>query len=380
MELHNYIRAEISAGAIRHNVATLRGLIPAATKLCAVVKANAYGHGQHLLLETMSELADFLAVATPAEALELRNLGYGGELLVLFTACTDNREPHLAITLDALVRAGVTVSVASQRGMDLLTKSARRVGERVKMHLVVDTGMTRSGLPSADVPAVVRNAQMDPSLELAGIYSHFATADEADKSSAKNQLQVFMETLSAAGIDKHSGVIRHMANSAATIDLPEAHLDMVRPGIALFGYQPSTEMHNRPGLQPALQLSAHIMQTKQVPAGTRVGYGLTYEFDRDSRVGLVPLGYADGYDRRLGNVAAVRVGERVCPVRGRVSMDQISIDLTDCPEAEAGDLVEVISTDPAAPNSLEALAIAADTIPYELMCRLGARVRRTLVE
>ncbi len=378
--MHNYIRAEISAGAIRHNVATLRSLIPPATKLCAVIKANAYGHGQHLLLDVMSELADFLGVATPAEALQLRKLGYRGELLVFFTACADNCEPHLAITLDELVRQSVTVSVASQVGLDLLTKSARRVGERAKLHLAVDTGMTRSGLLPADVPAVVRDVRMDPSLELGGIYSHFASADEADKTAANRQLALFLETLDAAGIGPDSGVIRHMANSAATIDLPESHLDMVRPGIALFGYQPSREMRNRPPLQPALRLTAHIMQTKTVPAGARVGYGMTYEFDRPSRVGLVPLGYADGYDCRLGDVAAVRVGECVCPVRGRVSMDQISIDLTDCLAAEVGDCVEIISPDPPAPNSLENLAEAADTIPYELMCRLGQRVRRTLVE
>jgi alanine racemase len=378
--MHNYIRAEISAGAIRHNVATLRELIPASTKLCAVIKANAYGHGQHLLLDVMSELADFLGVATPAEALQLRKLGYAGELLVFFTACADNREPHLAITLDELVRQSVTISVASQVGLDLLTKSARRVGERAKLHLAVDTGMTRSGLLPGDVPAVMRNVQLDPSLELGGIYSHFASADEADKTSARQQLALFLATLDAAGIDENSGVIRHMANSAATIDLPESHLDMVRPGIALFGYQPSREMHTAPPLRPALRLTTHLMQTKPVPAGARVGYGMTYEFDRPSRVGLVPLGYADGYDRRLGDAASVRVGECVCPVRGRVSMDQISIDLTDCPVAEAGDCVEVISPDPAAPNSLENLAAAADTIPYELMCRLGDRVRRTLVE
>ena len=378
--MHNYIRAEISAGAIAHNVATLRSLIPASTKLCAVIKANAYGHGQHLLLDVMSELADFLGVATPAEALQLRKLGYDGELLVFFTACADNREPHLAITLDELVRHSVTVSVASQVGLDLLTKSARRVGLCAKVHLAVDTGMTRSGLLPADVPAVVRDVQMDPTLELGGIYSHFASADEADKTAAEQQLALFLATLDAAGIGPDSGVIRHMANSAATIDLPASHLDMVRPGIALFGYQPSAEMHNHPPLRPALSLSAHIMQTKIVPAGTRVGYGMTYEFSRPSRVGLLPLGYADGYDRRLGDVATVRVGECVCPVRGRVSMDQITIDLTDCPAAEVGDRVEIISTDPAAPNSLENLAATADTIPYELMCRLGARVRRSLIE
>jgi alanine racemase len=176
------------------------------------------------------------------------------------------------------------------------------------------------------------------------------------------------------------GLIRHAANSAATIDLPQSHFDMVRPGIALYGYQPSDAMHRKLPLRPALRLVGRLMQTKTLPAGSACGYGLTHTFRRDSVVGLVPIGYGDGYLRCLSNRASVRVAGRDVPVCGRVSMDQIIVDLTDAPAARVGDEAEVISNDPSTPHSVENLARLAGTIPYEITCRLGRRVKRVLVD
>ena len=186
----------------------------------------------------------------------------------------------------------------------------------------------------------------------------------------------FLSTIEAAG--GRAGLTLHAANSAATIDLPETHLDMVRPGIAIYGYQPSAQIVNRLPLRPALRLTGRLMQIKALPAGSRCGYGLTYTFPQATRVGLVPVGYADGYLRSLSNRSLMRIRGREAPTRGRVSMDQVIIDLTGVPNAAVGDEVEIISPDPAAANSVESLAKLAETIPYEVTCRLGRRVRRVL--
>jgi len=164
------------------------------------------------------------------------------------------------------------------------------------------------------------------------------------------------------------------------VDLPETHLEMVRPGIAVYGYQPSDEMHVRLPLQPCLRLTGRLMQVRPMPAGSRCGYGLRHTFERDSRVGLVPVGYADGYLRCLTNKTVMRVRGQLVPARGTISMDQTIVDLTDVPSAAVGDEVEIISPDPADPHSVENLARLAGTIPYEITCRLGDRVRRRLVE
>jgi alanine racemase len=175
-------------------------------------------------------------------------------------------------------------------------------------------------------------------------------------------------------------LVLHAANSAAVIDMPQTHLDMVRPGLAIYGYQSSEEMHSRPELRPALRLVARVMQIKDVPSGASCGYGLTYAFDRPSRLALVPVGYADGYLRYFSNRATMYVAGGYAPVRGRVSMDQTILDVTDIPTAAVGDEVEIISRDPSQPHSVENLAQLARTIPYEITCLLGERVRRILVE
>jgi alanine racemase len=237
--------------------------------------------------------------------------------------------------------------------------------------------MTRSGAPAERLGDLVAEVRRRKAVKLEGIYSHLATADETDKHAAHDQLGRFQAAVAAAG--GTAGLTLHLANSAATIDLPETHLDMVRPGIAVYGYQPSDEMTHRLPLRPAMRVTGRLMQIKSVPAGSRCGYGLTYTFPRDSRVGLVPVGYADGYLRGFSSRTTMRVAGRDVPVCGRVSMDQVILDLSDTPAAQVGDEVEIISTDPAAPHSVENLARLAGTIPYEITCRLGRRVRRVLV-
>ena len=359
-------------------MALLRQRLSTGTKLCAVVKADCYGHGVRALLPVISAEADCLAVATPEEALVLRRLGYGGGILVFFSPCVQCDGAELPEALAELIARDVALTVVAAGEAAAVDQAARRVGKTAAVHIKVDSGMGRSGAVAGDLPALVCEVRRCKAVRFAGIYSHFAAADEADKTHALGQYELFTSAVAAVG--GREGLTLHMANSAATIDLPISHLDMVRPGIAIYGYQPSDEMANRLPLRPALRLTGRLMQIKHLPAGSRCGYRLTHTFTRASRVGLVPVGYADGYLRSFSNRATMRVAGRDVPVCGRVSMDQVIVDLTDCPAAKVGGEVEIISPDPRAPHSVENLARLAGTIPYEITCRLGRRVRRVLVD
>ncbi|MFW6133908.1 MAG: alanine racemase, partial [Planctomycetota bacterium] len=246
----------------------------------------------------------------------------------------------------------------------------------------VDTGMGRSGIGADRAASLVAALRDAGGVELDGIYTHFAAADEPVRSGAPDatadQVGLFREVAArCAGTER---LRLHAANSAATLTRPETHLSMVRPGIAVYGYRPSDELGLEAVLRPALRLTAPLMQVKDVPAGSACGYGLTHRFDRDSRVGLVPVGYADGYARALSNRGVMRIGGREVPVRGRVSMDQTIVDLTGVPGAAVGAEVEIISNEPGAGNSVESIARLCGTIPYEVTCRLGDRIRRVVVD
>ncbi len=376
--MESYLTAEISAAAVRHNAGLLRGLIPPETELCAVVKADCYGHGLTTLLGVLSGLADRLAVAGPDEALALRDLGCELPILMFFSPCAHADEGPLHDLLAELIRRDVTLTIAAAREVAAVGRAARHVGTEANVHVKIDSGMGRSGAPPEAAPRLVEHVRREQGIRLTGLYTHFAAADEADKAPTRRQLARFLDVADAAG--GREGLTLHAANSAAAIDLPETHLDMVRPGIVLYGYQPSDQVNNRLPLKPALRLTGRLMQIKTLPAGSRCGYGLTYTFRRDTPAGLVPVGYADGYMRCLSNRATMRIRGRDVPVRGRVSMDQVIIDLSDVPGAAVGDEVEVLSNDPAAPHSVESLARLAGTIPYEITCRLGQRAKRILVD
>ena len=375
----DYLKAEISVSAIRANISALRGRLAPDVKVCAVVKCDCYGHGWDLV-PIISELVDWLGVATPAEALHLRRIGYDGPVLVFFSTCTGGVGPNLAETLEQLLRERITLTITSRSEVEVLAAAAQRAGVDAEVHVMVDTGMTRSGIVPSEAPSIVEQIHTAPGMRMTGIYTHLATADESDKSAAHRQLRLFDQVLTACKVSPDSGILRHAANSAGVIDLPDSHYDMVRPGIAVYGYQPSNQMHTRLSLRPALRLTGHLMQVKAISAGTRCGYGHTHEFSRDGLVGLVPVGYGDGYLRILSNRATMRIGGRDVPICGRVSMDQTIADLTDLPEAAVGDEVEIFCPDPDAPHSVENLARLGGTISYEILTRLGNRVRRVLVE
>jgi len=376
--VESYLTAEISAAALRHNLKALRRRLAPGVKLCVAAKANCYGHGLELVLDVLGEQADVLGVATPEEAVSLRHRGFRKPILLFFSACAYGEGAELRDALAQLVANDVWLTLTAPAEVRLVAEAARHVNAQALVHVKVDSGMGRSGVPAAQAAALAERVRAEPSLELVGLYTHFAVADAADKAYTLGQFACFRAAVESCG--GRRGLLLHAANSAAAIDLPETHLGMVRPGIAVYGYQPSDEMHVRLPLQPCLRLTGRLMQVRPMPAGSRCGYGLRHTFQRDSRVGLVPVGYADGYLRCLTNKSVMRVRGQLVPARGTISMDQTIVDLTDVPAAAVGDEVEIVSPDPADPHSVENLARLAGTIPYEITCRLGDRVRRRLVE
>jgi len=368
--MKKYLVATISASAIRHNMAQIRNRIGPKPKLCPVVKDDCYGHGMDVLYPVLSALADGFAVASPIEALALRRRGYEGFILCLLSAYLDDLEVQ-----DELVRQSITQTVMSSTALASIRAAAERVGAVARVHLKVDSGMGRLGVPVEQAAGLIRSIDALSDIQLTGIYTHFATADEADKTETLRQLQRFQSIL-----PKNKSLQIHAANSAATIDLPNAHFDMVRTGLALYGYQPSTQLQHPIDLKPCMQVSARLIAVKHLPKGSRSGYGFLHTYNRDSRVGVVPIGYGDGYFRNLSDRACVRIKGQNAPVCGAVSMDQITVDITDIPQANVGDQVEVISADPTAPNSVENLAQLAGTIPYEITCHLGHNMRHLLVD
>ena len=368
--MKNYLTASISESAVRHNIGMLRKHLGEGVKLCPVVKDDCFGHGIDVLFPVLAELTDGFAVAAPLEALALRAKGYHGFILCFLSAYFDDFKVQ-----DELVWQEITQTVMSRSALDSIQAAARRVGKSAKVHLKVDTGMGRLGIPANQAPELIDQIQMTDGVELTGVYTHFATADEKDHSITLQQLDLFKSILPRGG-----GITMHAANSAATIGFPDTHFDMVRPGIAVYGCHPADTMTARLDLQPCMSVKAQLIAVKHMRTGSYSGYGLTHKYEQDSRVGVVPIGYGDGYFRCLSNRAVVRINGCDAPVCGRVSMDQMTVDVTGIPDAKVGDEVEVISADPMAPNCVENLARLAGTIPYEITCHLGHNMRHTLVE
>ena len=279
--------------------------------------------------------------------------------------------------LDELLVRDVQLTVVNASEARAVSQAALRTRRTAGIHINVDTGMGRSGVLHTQAVELIEQTSSTDGIAVRGVFTHMATADEVDKSDARRQLDNFRAV--ADVIDRQSLTL-HAANSAGVIDLSESHFDMVRPGIAIYGYQPSDDMLNKLPLKPILRLTARLMQVRDLPAGSRVGYGLTHTFDRKTRIGLIPVGYGDGYFRSYSHKATVRINDTDTPVCGRVSMDQLILDLTDVPDPQVGDAVEVISPNPSDPHSVEILARLAGTIPYEVTCSLGLRVKRVLVD
>lgn len=365
-------RAIVDLGAIAHNVRLLRAAAPGAA-LLAVVKANGYGHGAVPVARACLEAgAAWLGVATVDEGVALRRAGLADPVLVLGPAAHEERTAALAHDLTLAVGSiGMAVAVAA---------AAQTLGITARVHVKVDTGLSRFGVPAERAAEEIVALAALPGLYLEGVFTHFATAEEADKAQTRAQLARFSAVVQALEDRGVSVPLRHAANSAATLELPETHLDLVRAGIALYGYHPAGLGADPRGLRPALTLQTRLMRVEKVPAGTGVSYNHTFVTTRPSVLGLVPLGYGDGLPRVLSNRGAcMLVHGRRYPIAGRICMDQAVLDLTDLPEAAVGDPVVVIGRQGEEWIGADEVGDLAGTNSYETLCRLMPRVPREYV-
>jgi alanine racemase len=366
------VRAEVDLDAVAHNVRLLVAAAPGSL-LCAVVKADGYGHGAVPIARTAVEAgAEALGVALVAEGAELRDAGIVAPVLVLSQAAPDE--------LDDLVAFDLEATVYTTAGVEALAAAARQ-GRRtdrnpVRAHLKVDTGMHRVGAQPAEVVPLAKEILDAPGVSLASVWTHCAVADEPGNPFTEVQLDRLddaLADLAAAGIEPP---LRHAANSGATIEHPRARLDLVRCGIAVYGLPPSPALAGRLPLRPALSLVAAASHVKRVVAGERLSYGLRYRCERDSTIATVPLGYADGVPRRLGAVGGeVLVGGRRRAIAGTVTMDQLLVDCGD-DAVQPGDEVVLIGTQGDETITADEWAARLDTIGYEVVCGIGPRVPR----
>ncbi|UBU14379.1 alanine racemase [Nonomuraea gerenzanensis] len=366
--------ARVDLAAIRHNVALLKERA-GGVEVMGAVKADAYGHGLVPTSEAVLEGgASRLGTAFVREALELRA---GGVSAPILSWLITPGEP-----LDEALAAGIELSAADARLLDEIAAAARRTGRTARLHLEADTGMSRGGSPLAAWPGLLERAlalRAEGVLEIVGLWSHFACADLPGHPSIERQLEAYetalklAEQVGAAG----SGVIRHLANSAAAVTLPAARFDLVRPGIAMYGLSPIPELGDF-GLRPAMTLTARVGLVKRVTEGSGVSYGHLYTTERETTLGLVPLGYADGVLRHATGRAEVLAGGRRRLIAGRVCMDQFMIDMGDDP-LSAGDEVVLFGPGDGGEPTAQEWADTLGTITHEIVTRIGARVPRVHV-
>lgn len=370
------VTALINTDDLVYNYRALSSCCGPRVRFCAPLKADAYGHGIRAVAPALQEAGvDSAAVAGIPEAIELRELGWGRPILVLGNVLAVSKSSERRERLAAALRYDLSLTVADETPIDLLSRID--AARPLPVHLKIDTGMGRMGATPADALRLLDALRRLSTVRVAGIYSHFATADFEDLEIARRQVNEFRSFLSAAR--PADEVIRHLSNSAATISLPEAHFDMVRPGLALYGYAPSKHLHDRIDLRPILRLVSHVSLVKDIPTGHGVGYGRTFVTTRPTRLGIVPVGYYDGFVRALSNASVVGTAFGDAPVVGRVSMDQLAVDLTGLPGLQPGMEVTLIDNRPQRPNSVQSIADRLGTIPYEVTCLLGRRVDRIAI-
>ncbi len=360
--------AEIDLDALRHNLKEIRKQIKDTTRILAVIKADAYGHGAVGIVKELIQcgVADF-AVASVNEAVQLRQADVDGNLLILGYTPNEN--------LDLVVEMGVQQTLYSLEQAQLLQQIAAKQDRVVGVHVKVDTGMHRLGFADEDhsVEEIAKISAM-PNLNIEGVFSHFAGADMADLSGARIQLKrfnAFMEKLETRGIKVP---LRHMSNSGAIINLKEAEFDMVRPGLLLFGHYPSPECQiSDLDLQPVMTVKSKVAHLHVVPAGEGVSYGHTFRAEKPERIATVPIGYADGFSRILSNQPlGLKIHGQVAPLVGNVCMDYCMVNVSGIPDVAVGDEVIIYGKE----HPVEQFAAAMGTLNYEVLCLLHKRIPR----
>ena len=366
-------RAEIYLDNIVHNLSEVKRWVGKKVKIMGVVKANAYGHGACQVAKVLIENGvSYLGVATIEEALELRECGINIPILVFgYTPLPQAKE---------LIVHNITQTVFDINYVKDLERIALNVGKKAKVHVKVDTGMGRIGYTDLNVAEKEIEKMMEmEGVEVEGIFSHFATSDEKDKTYAEQQFDMFKKLLESLKQKEINIPLKHIANSGAIIDLKYTYLDMVRPGIVLYGSYPSEEVERPLDLKQTMGFKTKIVHIKEVPEGTSISYGRTFITKRKSKIATLPVGYADGFNRLLSNNHHVLVKGKYAPVIGRICMDQTMLDVTDIEGVEVGDDVTIFGNQDGEKITAEEIAKKLNTIPYEVYCGISSRVPRIYI-
>ena len=366
--------AEVDLDRLAHNIREARRVTPSSSRIMAAVKADGYGHGAVEASKVFLENgADSLATATLGEAMQLRRHGVDVPILVL------GYVPEYLYPL--LLEHCVSVTVYRLGQAAALSAAAVEAEREAVVHVKVDTGMGRLGFRVDEAADAVMEIDSLPGVEVEGVFTHFAVSDEADKTYTKMQFEKYMRVIGELGDRGFDVPVKHVSNSAALIDLPEYSLDMVRPGIMLYGLYPSPHVdQKRVTLLPAMSLKAKVSHVKTVPPGTGLSYGLTHSTEGESRIATLPVGYADGYRRGLSNVGEVTIEGRRAPIVGRVCMDQCMVDVTQLGRVKVGDTVTLFGDGSDGGPMAEEVAGWLDTIVDEVTCGVGKRVPRVYLK
>lgn len=365
---------EVDLDAIKHNIGQFRRHLSSGIKIMAIVKADAYGHGAVSVAKTaLSSGADWLGVAFLDEALELRAAGIKAPILVM------GYTPPRGISVG--IEEEISLTISSLETAEMIARHVQEKGKKAQVHLKVDTGMSRLGLALEEVIPTVEKLKAIQGLQLQGLFTHFATADEKDKTQTRKQYRRFSKIIAQL---RNRGItipVIHTSNSAATIDLPEYAHSMVRIGIGMYGYYPSADVNQQAvRLQPALSLKTRIVHLKRPPAGEGVSYGRTYLSDGTRWIATLPIGYADGYSRLLSSRGEVLVKGRRVPIVGRICMDQLMVDVTEVMPVALNEEVVVYGRQGTEAIFASEIATLLSTIPYEVTCMINRRVPRIYLE
>lgn len=370
MKSYYRVWADIDLDAIRGNVAAVRKKINPETKIFAVIKADGYGHGAIPIAKVIDDIADEYGVAVLEEGIALRKAGITKPVLILgYSAKQQYAE---------MIKYDIMTTVFHYNMAKDISSEAVKQNKTAKIHLALDTGMTRIGfLLNEDSIYEIKRIAALPNVEIAGCFTHFAKADEKDPSFTKVQFQRYMDFVSRL---KKEGVeipVCHVANSAAIMEFPEMQLDMVRSGIITYGLYPSEEvLKEHLTIRPAMSIRAHVSHVKEVEAGVGISYGSTFVTKKKTVVATIPVGYADGYPRALSNVGRVLIHGQTAPIIGRVCMDQFMVDVTEIKGVEPEDVATLVGKDGQEEITVEELAGQAHSFNYEFVCDVGKRVAR----
>jgi len=361
--------AEVNLSRLSRNLQSIRAHVTPA-KVMIIVKANAYGHGLSEVAKHLGPLADYIGVAVLEEGIFLRELGVKAPILVLGGIWGDQVPQYLQHDL--------TLTASSVERLEQIDGAAARIGVIAKVHLKIDTGMERIGVHYYSARTLQEAALRCKHVEVEGIFSHFANSDAVELSHARLQLERFQEVLHFYEKNSLPMPIRHMANSAAILQLKESHLDMVRPGIMLYGVYPAKELPRTVAVRPALAWKSRVVYFKVVKAGHPVSYGSTWQSDHSVRIVTVPVGYGDGYFRRMSNQAQVLIRGKKYPQVGQICMDQMMVNI-EADSAFNGDEVTLMGESDSMAITAQELADWAGTIPYEILTNINTRVPRVYI-